>query len=37
MIEDEILGNLLPIKPDRSFDRKRYSSTTFPVSKKASF
>jgi hypothetical protein len=37
MIEDEILGNLLPIKPDRSFERKSYSSTTFPVSKKAAF
>ena len=37
MIEDEILGNLLPIKPNRSFDRKKHSSTKFPVSKKASF
>ena len=37
MIEDEILGNLFPVKPDRSFDRKNHSSTKFPVSKKASF
>ena len=37
MIEDEILGNLLPIKPDRSFKRKNHSSTKFPVSKKAGF
>jgi len=37
MIEDEILGNLLPIKPDRSFERKKFSSTKFPVSKKAGF
>jgi hypothetical protein len=37
MIEDEILGSLLPIKPDRSFERKKYSSTKFPVSKKAGF
>ncbi len=37
MIEDEILGNLLPIKPDRSFDRKKHSSTKFLVSKKAGF
>jgi hypothetical protein len=37
MIEDEILGNLLPIKPDRSFERKKHSSTKFPVSKKAGF
>ena len=37
MIEEEILGNLLPIKPNRSFDRKKHSSTKFPVSKKASF
>jgi len=37
MIEDEILGNLLPIKPDRSFKRKKHSSTKFPVSKKAGF
>lgn len=37
MIEDEILGNLLPIKLDRSFERKKHSSTTFPVSKKAGF
>ena len=37
MIEDEILGNLLPIKPNRSFARRRHSTTKFPVSKKASF
>ncbi len=37
MIEDEILGNLLPIKPDRSFERKKYSSAKFSVPKKASF
>jgi len=37
MIENEILGNLLPIKPNRSFDRKKHSSTKFPISKKASF
>lgn len=37
MIEDEILGNLLPIKPDRSFERKKHSSTKFPVSKKVGF
>ncbi len=37
MIEDEILGNLLPIKPDRSFERKKHSSTKFPISKKAGF
>jgi len=37
MIEDEILANLLPIKPDRSFERKKHSSTKFPISKKAGF
>jgi hypothetical protein len=37
MIEDEILSNLLPIKPDRSFPRKRKNSTKFPVSKKDGF
>jgi len=37
MIEDEILGNLLPIKPDRRFERKKFSTTKFPVSKKAGF
>ena len=37
MIEDEILANLLPIKPDRSFERKTHSSTKFPISKKAGF
>jgi len=37
MIEDEILGNLLPIKPNRSFERKKFSTTKFPVSKKAGF
>ena len=37
IIEDEILGNLLPIKPNRNFKRKKHSSTKFPVSKKAGF
>ena len=37
MIEDEIIRNLLPIKPDRSFPRKRKNSTKFPVSKKDGF
>ena len=37
MIEDEIMDNLVPIKPHRSFERKKYSSTKFPVAKKASF
>jgi len=37
MIEAEILTNLLPIKHNRSFKRKKNSSTKFPVSKKASF
>jgi len=37
MIEDEILANLLPIKPNRSFERKKHSSTKFPVSKKVGF
>jgi len=37
MIEDEIMDNLVPIKPYRSFERKKYSSTKFPVAKKASF
>jgi len=37
MIEDEIIQNLLPIKPDRSFERRKHSSTKFPVSKKAGF
>lgn len=37
MIEDEIIKNLLPIKPDRTFPRKRKSSTKFPVSKKDGF
>jgi len=37
MIEDEIMDNLVPIKPYRSFERKKHSSTKFPVAKKASF
>ena len=37
LIEDEIISNLVPIKPDRSFDRKRKSSTKFPVAKKDGF
>ena len=36
MIQDEIMDNLLPIKPNRSFSRKRKFTTKFPVSKKAS-
>ncbi len=36
-IEDEIIKNLLPIKPDRSFPRNRQNSTKFPVSKKDGF
>jgi len=37
MIEDEIIKNLLPIKPDRTFPRNRKNSTKFPVSKKDGF
>jgi hypothetical protein len=37
MIEDEIMSNLLPIKPDRSFERKKKFNTKFPVSKKAGY
>jgi len=37
IIADEIMDNLVPIKPYRSFERKKYSSTKFPVAKKASF
>ncbi len=37
MIEAEIICNLLPIKPNRSFPRNRRSSTKFPVSKKKGF
>jgi hypothetical protein len=33
MIEDEIMDNLVPIKPDRSFPRKS-KNTKFPISKK---
>jgi len=29
MIEDEILGILLPIKPNRSFERKKFSLAHF--------
>jgi hypothetical protein len=36
VIEREIIKNLLPIKPNRNFDRGK-STTKFPVSKKASF
>lgn len=36
MIQDEIMDNLLPIKPNRSFSRKKKFTTKFPVSKKAS-
>jgi len=37
MIETEIIRNLLPIKPDRSFPRKRKFNVKFPVSKKDGF
>jgi len=37
LIEDEIISNLVPIKPDRSFPRNRKSSTKFPVAKKDGF
>jgi len=37
LIEDEIISNLVPIKPNRSFPRKRKSSTKFPVAKKDGF
>jgi len=37
LIEDEIISNLVPIKPDRSFPRNRNSSTKFPVAKKDGF
>jgi len=37
LIEDEIISNLVPIKPCRSFPRKRESSTKFPVAKKDGF
>ena len=37
LIEDEIISNLVPIKPDRSFPRKRKSSTKFPPAKKDGF
>ncbi len=37
MIEAEIIRNLLPIKPNRSFPRNRKPSTKFPVSKKNGF
>ena len=37
MIEDEIVGNLLPIKPNRNFERKKCSSAKFSTFKKASF
>jgi len=37
-IEDEIIFNLVPIKPDRSFPRNRKSSTTkLPIAKKDGF
>lgn len=34
MIENEIVRHLSPIKPNRSFPRKRQNSTKFPASKK---
>jgi len=37
LIEDEIISNLVPIKPDRNFPRNRNSSTKFPVAKKDGF
>ena len=37
MIETEIIRNLLPIKPDRSFPRNRKFNVKFPVSKKDGF
>jgi hypothetical protein len=37
MIEDEIMSNLLPIKPDRSFERKKKFNTKHPVAKKAGY
>ena len=37
LIEDEILSNLIPTKPDRSYTRNRNSSTKFPVPKKKGF
>ena len=37
MIEDEIIRNLLPIKPDRTFPRNRKNNTKFSVSKKDGF
>jgi len=37
LIEDEIISNLVPIKPDRSFPRNRKSSTKFPIAKKDGF
>ena len=36
MIQDEIMNNLLPIKPNRSFTRKKKFTSKFPVSKKDS-
>jgi len=36
MIQDEIMDNLLPIKPNRNFSRKKKFKSKFPVSKKAS-
>jgi len=36
MIQDEIMDNLLPIKPNRNFSRKKKFTSKFPVSKKAS-
>jgi len=37
LIEDEIISNLVPIKPNRSFPRKKRSSTKFPIAKKDGF
>ena len=37
MIEAEIISNLLPIKPDRSFPRDKKFNVKFPISKKDGF
>jgi len=37
IIEDEIIKNLVPIKPDRNFPRNRLNNTSFPISKKDGF
>ena len=37
MIEDKIIKNLLAIKPDRTFLRKKKNSTKFPLFEKDDF